>query len=218
MSKRHLWDGNEIQEVGSKFGDNVLCKFLRPITLEWARKANLFSLSCEELFYHTLYSLDKLRGEKDLTNRIEYCATLRNEMLDYLSQQCEGEANDLENIASLVALTVAHVLSAIDYWKYHSEIMALCKTSSGGESREMCQKLMKFEDEDVNEELRQWLVSYIEGDSFMSDEIENLVNQIRERRQEEQRMFNRPQYTVHSMNVAGDLLGDNAIKQVINYK
>lgn len=218
MIKSHLWAESEIQEVGSKYGNNILFKSLRPIALEWARKAKQFSLSGEELFYHALYSLDTLRGEKNLTNRIEYCETLRNEMLDYLSHRCEGEANELENMASLVALTVAHALSAIDYWKYHSEIMALCKTSSGGESREMCQKLMKFEDEDVNEELRQCLVSYVEGDSFLSDEIENLVNQIRERRQEEQRMFNRPQYTVHSMNVAGDLLGDNAVKQVNNYK
>ncbi len=180
MRKSHLWAENEIQEVGYKYQDNLLLQSLRPIALKISPLTQV-SLSPEVLFYHTLFSLDDLKGNQSFK-----CDTLWDELNDYLSQRCDAEKDDIENMASSVALTVAYVLSVLDPLKYYSEITALIYSLKGTKAVEMSQRLRVLENEDKNQDLKQWLSEYMNKDSYLSEEIEDLVNRIREQRVEEE--------------------------------
>ena len=179
MIKSHLWAESEIQEVGYKYQENLLYQSLRPIALKISPLTQV-SLSPEELFYHTLFSLDDLKGNQSFN-----CDMLWDELYDYLSQRCNAE-EEIENMASSVVMSVAYALSVLDPLKYYSEITALIYSLKGTKAVEMSQRLRVLENEDKNQDLKQWLSEYMNKDSYLSEEIEDLVNQIRKRKVEEE--------------------------------
>lgn len=210
MRKSHLWEEREIQEVGYKYRDNPLYQSLRPIALKISQMTEV-SLSAEEFFYHTLFSLDDLKG-----NQTFNCDMLGDELYDYLSQRCNAEKKEIENMASSVVLSVAYVLSIIDHLKYYSEITALVHSLNGTKLIELSQQLSVLENEDKNHDLKQWLSDYMCEDSYLSEEIEELVNQIR--KEKEHRRERPVTLNVRTLNNNGDIITDNGIKNVNNYR
>lgn len=209
MRKSHLWAENEIQEVGYKYRDNLLLQSLRPIALKISPLTQV-SLSPEELFYHTLFSLDDLKGNQSFN-----CNMLWDELYDYLSQRCNAE-EEIENMASSVVMSVAYALSVLDHLKYYSEITTLVHSLKGTKTIEMSHLLRVLENEENNQDLKQWLSDYMCEESYISEEIEELVNQIR--KEKEHRRERSVTLNVTTLNNNGDIITDNGTKNVNNYK
>lgn len=182
MAKVHLWTKSETSEVEHEYQDNVLLKFLRSVALEWSSCAKEFSLTAAELFYNVIYSLDQLKGTIEKDERITYCHQLWDEVYERITEQSSADEQELKNAASLVAVTTGQCLCAIDRLFFFDEIMALFTCSemrNRGLGQKMLIGLKPIVDENRNKAVKAWLSGYMKGMTFISDEIEDLMRNLR---------------------------------------
>lgn len=159
---------------------------LKRVALSWPNSNASFTLSCADLFYQSIYTLDMLRGMVDKADRRTYCKLLWEEINDYLNTNVDAVDNEIEDAASLVTQTVGALLYATDVGKYLEEYMELQKGDKNELTPAHFLLLKPLMDSRKNAKLVQWLSDYMNGTDSLSDEIENELGTLREKKKVEE--------------------------------
>lgn len=127
-----------------------------------------------------------LRGMVDKADRRTYCKLLWEEINDYLNTNVDAVDNEIEDAASLVTQTVGALLYATDVGKYLEEYMELQKGDKNELTPAHFLLLKPLMDSRKNAKLVQWLSDYMNGTDSLSDEIENELGTLREKKKVEE--------------------------------
>lgn len=227
MTKIKLWTKKEITTVERDYRDNPLYRAIAFGCLEWAAQADGFALSVPELFYHTIYSLDELRGigldsyaDEIKMNRIEYCRLLWYQMQQYLTERTDAKENDIRNAASMVTIVVELCLYVYKGTSYQEEILQLDISTQKENCKIGLLMLKLFNDvvnDSCNQVLKTWLCHYVADNSFISDDIEDKLRILREtaaKEMQEQEILQRA--NIHSYYAPGAVNNDNRTLLTIN--
>lgn len=182
MENQHLLSKSERHLIESKYKIEPLYRALRDVVYEWEKRTNNFSLSAEELFYHTLYSIDLLRDADDKNARIETCRSLWNEIYYHIKNHTiNADEKDMRNASSIVVCSVDYSLMVIDIDMFLDDIMILkksCQTNNEGSIHNIENLFESWFIPIKRRSLKEWLVAYWESKDWISDDINELVANI----------------------------------------
>lgn len=190
MIKRNLWSDKENQELADKYFDNELFKTLNSGRLKYVKFTQDFALSQSELFYNVIYSLDVIRGIKEKSERIEYCRNLWNELFEYFTNRINSDDGDWRKAASLVTMAVYYCVNCCCDYHYTDDKVALfnsCRLENPENFEQVLSYFQDFQNSQKNQKVRQWLKEYFEGDSFLSDEISQTLDCLRQEAEQDKR-------------------------------
>ena len=190
MARKHLWEESETRKVECEHQRNPLLAALRSATLQGSSANRQFAWTAGELFYQTLYNLDMLRGMREKDERMRYAEELWDETYRYITDRVDADEGELDAGASLAVTALGCCLSAIDRLRYFDEILALFASvrqrHTSVQAEALLRSLAAIEGADTRLSTDKWLQAYWQGTSFLSDDIEELVRQLRAEREEQQ--------------------------------
>lgn len=183
MENQHLLSKNERSIIESKYRAESLFRALRDVVCEWERNTNDFSLSVEDLFYHTLYTIDILRCAEDKNERIDTCNSLWNEMYCHIKNNTiNADEKDMRNASSIVISSVDYSLMIIDMNMFLDEMLVLKKsneTNNEGSIKLMEQLFKSWFVPIKRESLEEWLRNYWQSKVYISNDIHEMIDDIR---------------------------------------
>ena len=191
MARAKLWEESETRKVECEYGQNPLFTALRSAALQGSSTHRQFAWTAGELFYHTLYNLDMLRGMGQKEERMRYAEELWDETYRYITDRVDADVDEqaLKTGASLAVTALGCCLSAIDHLRYFDEMLALfaaVQRHTPHRAQALLRTLAAVEGADTQQAAATWLQAYWQGTSFLSDDIEDLVRQLRAEREEQQ--------------------------------
>lgn len=183
MENLHLLSRKERSSVESEYGRNILYRYLRGVCLEWEGKVSNFSLTGEDLFYQVIFSLDTIRCCNEKLSGLDHCRYLWNEIVHYIDSRVVADESDKKNAASLVVAAVDNCLSIFDLDRYLDEIKLLKQRNevcNGGSANVMQPMFDSWYGKAKKEELNVWLSDYWDSDVFISDDIAQMLSEMRD--------------------------------------
>ena len=178
MTKTHLWPRNAARAVEDEYANHPLYQALRPIVLDFSTRAQQLSWSPSELFYHTLYTLDKLRCMAGGDERMDYCRSAWNEMYAYICERSDADDGERRLMATQLCVAVSDCLYAHNRLTWFKDIQTLNEAACVGYGKapmELSYAFLPLVDENHNAHLKAWLTEYFSSEDFISDDIEELL-------------------------------------------
>ena len=164
--------------IEDKYSNNVIFRYLEFVNTPLANMSHRYSLSSGELFYHTIYSLDDLKGA-DYRERERIASLLWDDLVDHARRR-KIPIDDIE---------VIHALMTITYGVYRC--LLLDKQSKyTAASGLIVARLIEIDASFVHtlslhfnrattilgeNKLREQLTDYMNGSQFISDELDSFL-------------------------------------------
>ncbi len=173
---KHLWKKEERLEVESKYRDNPIYKAIRLATPKYVKDAE-YCFSVPELFYHVIYCIDIIRGTSFVgEERCDECRRMWNDIFEYIhNKKDDVPKEDAESMASQVIMFVSSFLLSLDSLHFYDEGVVLISSINTNDVDGINRNMSETRYFSQTKGISKILSDYYYGDSFISDEIENLL-------------------------------------------
>ncbi len=173
---------NAKRELKSRYSRNTIYRVLKAPCQKHEAESKSFYLSAEEVFYECICALDVIREEpaEAVFNFQDFWSEKYNEYRE-LTSEVSAE-NEIATAASLVVLSVVVCLNVSSVQLYNTLTLSMVRQLKEHDpsyltiQEELLANIHRLGDEKFTKSV----VEYLKGDDFLSDEIEEVLDEVPE--------------------------------------
>jgi len=185
MKKKHYLSRNEAELVAKEYNRDQLFLRLRSLALRLQDSNRCFTLSAEDLFYHTICSVDDIIEKTNDTEADEmlYCQDLWQELRCLFAEKIECDDADCRYAATLVVCATENILTIGNRARYSHQCNALIHSTKEADwdSRSRIEPMIcdVLYEEEAFRSLQRWMCDYDRSENCLSDDITQRIEQLR---------------------------------------
>lgn len=185
MKKKHYLSESEAELVAKDYSRDQLYLRLRSLALRLQDSNRSFTLTAEDLFYHTIYSVDEIIDKTNDTEADEmlYCHDLWQELKCRFSDKIECDDADCKYAATLVVCATENILTIGNRARYSHQCNALMQSAKEADRDNRLQIEPMIRDVLYEAEaygsLQRWMYDYEMSENYLSDDITQRIEQFR---------------------------------------